>query len=303
MKTSFPISIPAVLICATVSLPAAIVDFDDLDLAPETSWSGPDPDGDVGPGPFGSTQTTGSFESGGVSFRNLHYDFGGSQGWSGFAYSNITDNTTPGFGNQYSAFPGTGHGPGTDNYGIGFGSGDVDTFDPSNAADLWSLPSFTLAAGSVVTGAYVTNTTYTALSMLEGDQFTQKFGGETGNDPDWLKLTAYGIDALGVPMATAVEFYLADYRFADNLLDYIVDDWTFLDLSPLTGAKSIHFNMTSSDIGDLGMNTPAYFAIDDLQVTPAAVPEPSSLVLLGSLAAAAGAMHHRRRRRAPLRQR
>ena len=278
------------LACGTGSTSAEVVDFDDLPLEAESAWSGPDPDGVVSSGPFGSTQTIGSFESGGVSFENRHFDFGTSETWSGFAYSNHTDNTTPGFGNQYSAFTGSGRGPGDDNYGVAFGSGDVATFDPSDAEQLRSLPSFTLPDAVVATGAFVTNTTYPALSMLQGDAFSKQFGGPTGDDPDWLLLTAYGIDALGVPMSTVVEFYLADYRFSDNLLDYVVDDWTLLDLSPLTGAKSIHFNLTSSDVGDFGMNTPAYFAIDDLQLAPAAVPEPSSLLLLGGVLVATGAI-------------
>jgi hypothetical protein len=37
-------------------------------------------------------------------------------------------------------------------------------------------------------GVYVTNTTYAYNSMRDGDMFAKKFGGPTGNDPDWYKL-------------------------------------------------------------------------------------------------------------------
>ena len=281
---------------------AAVVDFDDLPLGPESHWSGPDPAGTVVPGAFGSTEVHGSFTSRGVQFVNRHNLTFGS--WSGFAYSNHTDTLTPGFGNQYSAFAGSGRSPGADNYGVAFGYDDLAPngadpvpFDPTSAADLRALPSFTLPEGSTIIGMHVTNTTYAARSMLEGDSFANKFGGATGNDPDWLKLTAFGIDAFGVPLSGFVELYLADYRFADNSLDYLLDDWTPMDLSPLAGAKSLHFNLSSSDVGDFGLNTPPYFAVDDIEfIAPAAVPEPSAAILLGGLLIAAGAARRFRRR-------
>ena len=86
---------------------AELVDFDDLPLAPNSHWNGPDPAGTDEPDPFGGPLPVkvGSFTSGGVKFGNeynTNYD-----SWGGFAYSNQTDNTTPGFGNQFSAFTGT----------------------------------------------------------------------------------------------------------------------------------------------------------------------------------------------------
>ena len=155
------------------------------------------------------------------------------------------------------------------------------SFDPTSASQLLGLPHFTLPAFTAIHGLYVTNTTYAALSMLEGDSFAKKFGGPTGNDPDYFLLTAYGIDASGHVLANHVDFYLADYRFADNALDYVVDTWQYMDLSALAGAVTIAFNLSSSDVGDFGMNTPGYFAIDDLVLSTAAVPEPASVALVG----------------------
>ena len=61
----------------------------------------------------------------------------------------------------------------------------------------------------------VTNTTYAALSMRDGDSFAKKFGGPSGNDPDYFRLTITGKDSGGSTIGS-VEFYLADYRFADS---------------------------------------------------------------------------------------
>jgi hypothetical protein len=57
---------------------------------------------------------------------------------------------------------------------------------------------------------------------------------------------------------------LADYRFADNTQDYIQKDWTTVSLTSSETLGRLKFNLTSSDEGQWGMNTPAFFAIDDL---------------------------------------
>ncbi|QDT55780.1 hypothetical protein Pan44_38280 [Caulifigura coniformis] len=286
----------ALLIITAVGLPARaeIITFDDLPPGQGTQYSGADvvgsyyygdsPDGVIVEGTYGPVYES-TFTSGGAGFINRVDQTYGS--WSGFSYSNVSDIVTPGFENQYAAYtlsdPGSGMGPGVDNYGIAFGYDDIvpnlfdpDAFDPTDIADLFRLPTLSLPTGMAAVGMYVTNTTYAALSMLGGDSFGKTFGGASGDDPDWFKLTAYGIGADGLAMAESVEFYLADYRFDDNSLDYIVDDWTWMDLSALADAKSLHFNLASSDAGDFGMNTPAYFAMDDLQLE--AVPEPTSLM-------------------------
>ncbi|MEM9177023.1 MAG: DUF4465 domain-containing protein, partial [Myxococcota bacterium] len=86
-----------------------------------------------------------------------------------------------------------------------------------------------------------------------------------------------------------VEFLLADYTAPGTEDDYIVTDWTFVDLSSLGVVSRLAFSFESSDVGAFGINTPTYFAIDNLQT----VPEPgTALLLLGGLA---GLAAHRRR--------
>jgi hypothetical protein len=191
------------------------------------------------------------FVSGGVTFNHGAFN--------GFAYSKATDNTTPGYGNQYSAFAGSGAG-GSSNYVIGYTGGPTET---------------TFAALTNLTGLgmSVTNTTYAALSMQSGDDFAKKFGGASGDDPDFFKLILTG-SAGGFTTGT-IEYYLADFRFADNSQDYLVSDWEFLDLTALGTVDKITFTMDSSDTGMFGVNTPTYFALDNFL----AVPEPSALLL------------------------
>ncbi|WP_435007786.1 DUF4465 domain-containing protein [Tundrisphaera lichenicola] len=280
---------------------ADLINFEDLTFAPgEDAWYGPDPNGSTVSGPYGP-QIDGSFRSGGASFVN-RYDLTYGT-WDGFAYSRVND-TTHGFPNQFGAITGTGHG-GSGNYGVGFGAdaltpnlADPTPFDPSSLADLKALPNFSLAAGSMIEGMYVTNTTYAYLSMTQGDAFgTTPFGGPSGNDPDYLLLTAYGTTASGEILKTSVDFYLADYQSSDPGARYIVDDWRYMDLSGLKGATSIYFNISGSKNGLYGLNTPTFFALDDIRFSTA-VPEPSSAILCLSGLGLAGMILRSRRSRA-----
>lgn len=242
------------------------IDFEDLNLPGPNSF-------------YNGSDLAGGFTSRGAFFNNI-YD-ASFDVWTGWSYANVTDVTTPGFMNQYSAYhlPGGG-GHASANYGIAF------NFAVGDARV--SLP-----AGHRPLSARITNTTYAALSMRDGDSFAKKFGGPTGNDPDFFLLTIQGRDAANA-ITGSIDFFLADYRFPNNALDYIVSTWTTVDLSSLPEQTvALTFGLTSSDVGPFGMNTPAYFALDNLQVT--AIPEPGGLALLGVLAAAPWVVRRRRR--------
>ena len=60
------------------------------------------------------------------------------------------------------------------------------------------------------------------------------------------------------------ELFLADFRFEDTADDFVLSEWMELDLSALAQADRLYFGLDSSDNGMFGMNTPAYFAIDDI---------------------------------------
>ena len=224
----------------------------------------------TGPNTFqnGSTlNPPGSFTTVGATFNN---NFNSSfNSWSGWSYSNVTNVTSPGFTNQYAAYnvPGGGSGDASANYGVAF------NFSPGDAT-------IAIPVGQRPQSMRVANTTYTALSMLNGDQFAKQFGGPTGNDPDFFLLTITGMNAQN--QSTGIlDFYLADYRFSNNSLDYIVSQWTTVDLSSLgSDTTLLSFALSSSDVGDFGMNTPSYFAADNLAFTP--VPEPTSIILVAA---------------------
>ena len=99
-------------------------------------------------------------------------------------------------------------------------------------------------------------------NMLYGDATATAFGGPSGNDPDWFKLTATGKNANGQTVGTA-EFYLADYRFSNNNEDYVLNTWEWFDLSTLGEVATISFSLSSSKNDSYGMITPAYFCMDD----------------------------------------
>jgi hypothetical protein len=69
----------------------------------------------------------------------------------------------------------------------------------------------------------------------------------------------------GIKKDSVVNFYLADYRFADNSKDYIIKNWRWVDLSKIGSFDSLTFSFASSDtFGGFGINTPTYFCIDNL---------------------------------------
>jgi hypothetical protein len=221
-----------------------VTDFEDLALDPESYWNGDD--------------LSGGFTSGAAYFYNSYNpDF---MVWNGWAYSNMSDVSTPGFGNQYSAITGEGFDPGASggpNYAVSWVQTDFISAEP-----IPTVIEVTDPEAKEVKGFYVTNSTYAALSMEFGDDFAKKFGGESGDDPDWFMLYTWGYNDGNV--TDTVKFYLADYRFEDNEQDYIIKTWEWVDLTSLGEVDSLKFKLGSTDTGAFGINTPTYFCMDNL---------------------------------------
>ena len=213
-------------------------DFENLTLSSESYWDGSDMSG-----LHNNSVFTTNFSSGDYNFSNS-YDttWGAASGYwsSGWAYSNMTDSTTSGFTNQYSAKPGGGHPIGGANYAIG----------KPNSTIVFNNP--------IGLSINITNSTYAANSMRDGDAFAKKF---TNADQDYFKLHIYGYSNGSI--ADSTEFYLADFTHTDSTLDYIVTDWQYVELLP-GPYDSVSFDLSSSDVGAFGMNTPAYFCIDNV---------------------------------------
>jgi hypothetical protein len=204
--------------------------------------------------------------------------------WSGWAISSMTDSTTPDFTNQYSAIPGSGAG-GSQTYAVGFTFGPTsDPFHP--AGSFINLP-----AGVNPVSVDVTNTTYAYYTMLNGSQFSSPF---TAN-------SFFKLDVAGYTGANGTGALLGDVPFNLATGTNIVNTWQTLNLGSLDGARSLVFGLQSSDNDPVfGMNTPAYFALDNLkESTPSTVPEPGSLVMAFLGVAAASACFRKRRRQKP----
>lgn len=115
----------------------------------------------------------------------------------------------------------------------------------------------TLARPSTITGFYVTNTTYTENVIVNGNSAGRKLN----QDGDYLILHISGLDADKQSTGT-VDYTLASTT--DNKM-YYVKAWRWVNLSSLGATtKYLTFSMTGSDTGQWGLNTPTYFAMDDL---------------------------------------
>lgn len=271
------------LVCSTTTLSAQTsFDFESLSV-PAAGFHQGDPatpgaEGlyavdSSGPSPFGGAgtqliQRINVQQNGETADFSNTFDtsFGGF--YSGFAISNTVDTTTPGFGNQYAAFPGSGAG-GSSNYLINSDAGSTAT------------------ASLLFESIDVANTTYTALAVLGDDgNASPIISGPLADSDGYLDLIITGSNSAAPVDQVVVS--LADYR---NGADFLAADWRTIDVSALQ-SNQLTFSFEGSDVGQFGLNTPAYFALDNV-VLASAVPEPSTaLITLGAI----GGIFLRRRR-------
>ena len=230
-----------------------VVDFDNL-AVPVSGYFNGDP-GNLSPGQSVSTP----WASGGVSFGNTFgidsYDDFNYQYWNGFAYSNVVNTTDPAFTNQYASKPGGGFN--SPNYAIAYSDGAT----------------IVLPVPTTVSGFEIANTTYAygVMTLTDPNGFSVPLASGTG----WFATTATG--KLAGATTGSTTFYLADLRGASPA--GILATWAWFDLTPLGTVDTIEFTFDGSDKHPtFGLNTPAYFAMDNLTVT--AVPEPATWALL-----------------------
>lgn len=246
---------------------AIIVDFEDLTLPPESAAPG-----DAAQSPFVTS---------GVTFnRTWSTEYDCCPG--GWAYSNQTDQQTPGVNSSFSAYaPPTGGGVhGSTNFAVAnnYAHGD-STIDFPEPVRVQSM--------------YVTNTTYVYRAVVDGDDGAGFVKGPF-QDGDRLHLEIFGVGADDQTTGKA-ELDLAHYQDGNSS---VLTDWTWVDLTGLGKVQRLEFALTSTDSGPFGMNTPAYFAVDDLSFVM--VPEPISMIPLGWAGGWLAVITSRRRRRQEL---
>lgn len=206
--------------------------FDDLDLPGEnTDYCS------------GLTETGSyTFTSGDVIFHGVREAWGG---YGAFNYTNVVDTTTEGFTNDKAAITGSGY-DGSENYGVAYASADW----PDNPTESVQIGAKLTGAaeGNIVSGMYVTNTTYAYYYIKE----TYTVG-------DSYRLIVRGF-LEGVQSADSVSYTMASYTADDTIL---VKTWEWMDLTTLGHVDSLTFQVVSTD--DF---TPFYFAIENLTTTP-----------------------------------
>ena len=130
-------------------------------------------------GYYNGSDGSGGFTSGNAKFKTK-YD-AEYQSWSGFAVSSLTDTITPGYTNQYSTIAGASV-TGSKKFALLY-SYSSDTIE------------FTIPAK--ITNIGFSNSTYAWFSMKYGNEFSKKFGGPTGKDPDFFYLYLSAVDGKG----------------------------------------------------------------------------------------------------------
>ena len=232
-----------------------------------------------------------SFDIDGFQLSNYYYydDTWGTY-WTGFAISNHGDVVNGTHYNQYSSITGGGAGD-SSNFAVGYMDAAHHGGDWSQANSLRNLPSITLPMGAQIESLQITNTTYATSSITLGDEFASPFG-----PGDYFEIAIYGIDANDL-VISPVSYRLADYVSATSPADGIVlRQWETLELQGLSGARSLHFALTTTVSDMWGPLTPLSFAVDNLNYSVAAGPEPSSIALCSLLLVGGYAARRKRRR-------
>lgn len=202
------------------------ITFSDLQLNANSYWNGSD--------------TSGMFTSGAATFNNSYNTEYAS--WSGFSYSNRNDTSTVAWPDQYDVYTAAANTNGT--FALSF----VSSYD--------AAPAVTFANPVMLKNADFALNTIAYKSMKNGDAM----GGKKFAANDWYKITITAYDAAGTKIADK-DVYLADFRDGKSL---IADSWKNFDLSFSAKVSKLSFAASSTDNGQWGMNTPAYFCIDNI---------------------------------------
>ncbi len=214
------------LMCA-FSCFAQVVDFEELTLEPNSSWIGAD--------------GTGQFTS---SYLTLYNDYSAGS-WQGFAYTNGTDAETNYYTNLSSC---VGHGAGNSAYyvtayiGLDWMGG---TYDPIPVG---------MKINTTNSGNFAHRGAYFCMPVLLKKWVDLEYA--SNHFYYKLKASAYASGTL----VGEQEIMLADFTEGHS---YMMDDWTYVDLSWIENADSLTFTALSNDAGEYGINTPNYFCMDN----------------------------------------
>ncbi|MDR0543923.1 MAG: DUF4988 and DUF4465 domain-containing protein [Odoribacteraceae bacterium] len=179
----------------------------------------------------------------------------------GIAISQWNDTIAGDYSNQcsvYSRDPLTGFGGylGSRTFAVHAGYSDASSWSDARSYITFGDDATTRTFDHV----YIANTTYAVKVMKNGNAFATPL---TYANAGYLKIIIEGI-APGGSITNTIECYLADFRAPSS--PGILTSWTPVDLTPLGEVTSLRFNIQGSDVGTSGLNTPAYFAFDNLAI-------------------------------------
>lgn len=168
----------------------------------------------------------------------------------------------------------TGAGHSGNNFAVVFGY-----VDEVNSGYM-SYPEISFPYSGKVSDLWICNSAYAYGVIMNGNSW------DDGEADDWvgsahalktfvdgngrkgfLRVDAYGFYN-GVPTnnGNPVSIYLADYN-ANAETGNVITTWTEWNLSALGNVTKIKFNVVGNDSGPYGLNTPAYFCLDDIHFT------------------------------------
>lgn len=175
--------------------------------------------------------TTYAWQSGDYTFLTYATSWGG---FSATTVTNETATTSTGYTEAYRSISGGAYEG--NNYAVVY----VDSYNPDTIS----------FEAQTVKGFFITNTPYTVGAITTNDFLpASRF-----NQTDYLTLNCIGlknnvaVDTIEVDLASNGEYVVA---------------WTYVDLSELGEIDALTFTMEGSDVGNYGLNTPSYFAMDN----------------------------------------
>ena len=218
----------AALMC-TFACFAQVVDFEDLTLNPNSSWIGAD--------------GTGQFTS---SYLTLYNDYSSQYGsWQGFAYTNGTDTESNSYSNLSSC--------------VGHGASNSDYYVTAYIGTDWmgdnSQIPVAMKINTANSGNFANRGAYFCMPVLLKKWVDREYA--SNHFYFKLKASAY---ANGTLIGDS-EIMMADFTEGNS---YMMDDWTYVDLSWIGNADSLNFvALSNDDAGGWGINTPMYFCMDN----------------------------------------
>lgn len=168
---------------------------------------------------------------------------------SGFEISNVSDASYNDYSHPLAAQPLEGAN-GTENYAVAFVP--VDFMGPDPAATIPVEVKF-----SNVPENYKLSSISVANQLIAYDYMQQNFAA----NEFYMHLIVRMYDEQ-MEMIDSVIFPLADYTGSTG---YILEDWEAIDFSEIEeNIAMLTFDLVGNDMGQYGLNTPAYFALDEI---------------------------------------